>query len=78
MIVIMLLIKLGDRFVEVLGQLVGIFDGHTPSLPQIGLHGMCTVAQQDDLPLGPLEHRGSVKDVTPQNISLWCSPASQS
>ena len=68
------LIKSGDSLVEILGQLVGIFNGHAPALPQVGLHGMGTVPQQDNIALGPLEHRWSVIDVATQHIIFWSRP----
>ena len=71
------LVKLGDSLVEILGQLVSILNGHAPSLPKIGLHGMGAVAQQNDLTLGPLENRWPVKDVPPQHIRFWRGPAQQ-
>ena len=64
-------------FAEILSQLVGIFNGHAPTLTQVGLHGMGAVAQQDHIVLGPLEDWGAVKDVTAQHIRLWCCPAKE-
>lgn len=65
-------------FAEILSQLVGIFNGHAPTLTQVGLHGVGAVAQQDHIVLGPLEDWGTVKDVTAQHIGLWCCPAKES
>ena len=63
---------------QVLCQLVGVLNGHAPSLTQVGLHGMGTVPQQDDIVLGPLEDRGAVEDVTTQHIRLRRCPAHSS
>ena len=62
-------------FAEILGQLIGILNGHAPTLAQVGLHGVGAISQQSHIVLGPLKDWGAVKDVTAQHIRLWCCPA---
>lgn len=50
--------------VQVLCQLEGVLNGHAAPLPQVGLHRMGAVPQQDDIALGPLEDRRAIKDIT--------------
>ena len=50
---------------QVFCQLVSILNSHAAALPQVGLHCMGAVPQQDDIVLGPLEDWRSVINVTP-------------
>lgn len=51
--------------IQVLCQLEGVLNGHAATLPQVGLHCMGAVPQQNNIALGPLEDWRAIKDITP-------------